>query len=171
MANSADYGKEDLIVLALALGAAAGLKPTAEQAIKDGYATLKTLIQRKYGKVDVALLEQRPASENRRAVVQEDLAQAGTGQDEEVVHAAQALLAAIQRQTPETAGAIGVRLEDLEAAAVTLSETINVTVGERGIGLGKVSGNARGTFITGDNNRISTTEGQRPRDCKGRNPK
>ena len=34
------------------------------------------LIQRKSGEVNVELLEQSPASENRRAVVQEDLAQA-----------------------------------------------------------------------------------------------
>jgi hypothetical protein len=132
---------------------------------------LKTLIQRKYVRVDVALLEQRPTSEPRRAVLQEDLAQPGAGQDEEVVHAAQALLTVIQRQTPETAGAIGVRLEDLEAAAVTLSETINVTVGERGIGLGKVGGNASGIFITGDNTRISDAEGQRQRDRKGEKSK
>jgi hypothetical protein len=33
-----------LIVTSLALGAAAGLKPTAEQAIKDAYGALKSLI-------------------------------------------------------------------------------------------------------------------------------
>ena len=34
-----------IIVTALALGAAAGLKPTAEQAVKVAYAGLKKLIQ------------------------------------------------------------------------------------------------------------------------------
>jgi len=53
------------IVTALALGAAAGLKPIAEQAIKDSYAALKALITRKYAGVNVDLLEQNPASEGR----------------------------------------------------------------------------------------------------------
>ena len=113
--------------------------------------------------VNVELLEQSPTSETRKAVVQEDLAQAGAGQDEEVLRTAQTLLTAIERQTPGTAGAIGVGREDIEAASVTLSEAINVTVGERGIGLGKVGGNVSGTFITGDNNRISGTQDKRRR--------
>ena len=37
-----------IIITALALGAAAGLKPTAEIAIKDAYAGLKKIIQDKY---------------------------------------------------------------------------------------------------------------------------
>ena len=40
-----------IIVTALVAGAAAGLKPTAEKAIKDAYAGIKALIQRKYGDV------------------------------------------------------------------------------------------------------------------------
>ena len=47
--------------------------------MEDGSGALPTLIQRKSGKVNVELLEQSPASENRRAVVQEDLAQARGG--------------------------------------------------------------------------------------------
>lgn len=63
-----------MIVSAIALGAAAGLKPTAEQAVKDAYAGLKALIQLKYANVSLAPLEEAPESEARRAVVEEDLA-------------------------------------------------------------------------------------------------
>ena len=64
-----------VIVAALAAGAAAGLKPTAEQAIKDAYAGLKALILARYNRAAPALdqLEQAPESKARRAVVEEDL--------------------------------------------------------------------------------------------------
>jgi hypothetical protein len=41
------------LVTALVAGAAAALKPTVEQVVKDSYAGLKALIQRKYAQVDV----------------------------------------------------------------------------------------------------------------------
>ena len=112
--------------------------------MKDGYTALKMLIQRKYDKVNVDLLEQSPASETRKAVVQEDLAQAGAGQDEEVLRMAQALLTAIERRTPEAAGAIGVRFEDFKVARSALLEGITAAgPGARGIDITKadVQGN------------------------------
>ena len=54
------------LVTALAAGAAAALKPTVEQAIKDSYTALKGLIQRKYTQVNLDQLEANPASKNRR---------------------------------------------------------------------------------------------------------
>jgi hypothetical protein len=39
------------LVTALAAGAAAALQSTVEQGVKDGYAALKALIQRKYAQV------------------------------------------------------------------------------------------------------------------------
>jgi hypothetical protein len=108
------------IVMALALGAAAGLKPVAAQAIKDGYAGLKALITRKYAQVKVDQLEANPTSKNRRGVVEEELAAAGADQDAEVLRQAQALLEAIRHQAPETATAIGVELKDIEGAALAI---------------------------------------------------
>ncbi len=61
------------LVTALAAGAAAALKPTMEQAVKDGYAALKGLIQRKYVQVQVDQLEANPSSKNCRGVVEEEL--------------------------------------------------------------------------------------------------
>ncbi|MCH8876164.1 MAG: hypothetical protein IIA89_05000 [Chloroflexi bacterium] len=102
-----------MVVSALALGAAAGLKPTAEQAVKDAYAALKALIQRKYANVSLAQLEEAPESESRRAVVEEDLAKTNAGEDEELLRQAKELLDTIQTHAPEAAGAIGIDLEDI----------------------------------------------------------
>jgi hypothetical protein len=72
-------------VTALAGGAAAALKPTVEQAIKDGYSALKTLIKGKYTQVNVDVLEQDPASESRRTMVKEDLAKTKAATDAELL--------------------------------------------------------------------------------------
>ena len=95
------------LVTALAAGAAAALQSTVEQVVKDSYAALKGLIQRKYTQVSLDQLETNPSSNSRRVVVEEDLKAAGAETDAEVLHKAQELLEAIQRQAPEAA-AIGV---------------------------------------------------------------
>ena len=118
-----------IIVTALALGAAAGLKPTAEQAVKDTYAGIKKLIQDKYQHINLALLEGDPASEARQGVVKEDLAKAKADQDEDVLRQAQALLDAIQKHAPEAAGAVGVDLEDIKGASLTIEDIIATGTG------------------------------------------
>lgn len=104
-----------VIVAALAAGAAAGVKPTAEQAIKDAYAGLKGFIQRKWGQVNVSQLEANPASEARRTVVKEDLAQAEAGTDRELLALADKVLEVVAQHAPEIAKSIGVRLEDIKS--------------------------------------------------------
>lgn len=100
-----------LIVTALATGAAAALKPAAEDAIKVGYEGLKSLLQRKFGQVELKALEQKPESKPKRDSVAEDLTAVGADQDREVLGAAQALLQLIGSCSPQTAAAIGVDLE------------------------------------------------------------
>jgi hypothetical protein len=108
------------VVTALAAGAAAALKPTVEQAVKDSYNALKGLIQRKYARVSLDQLEANPRSKSRQGVVEEALATAGIDKDAEVLQQAQTLLETLQRQTPETAAAIGVALTDIEGAALAI---------------------------------------------------
>jgi hypothetical protein len=127
------------IVMALAAGAAAALKPVAEQVIKDSYAGLKALITRKYAQVQVDQLEANPSSKNRRRVVEEELAAAGADQDTEVLQQAQALLEAIQRQAPETAAAIGVDLKEIEGAALAIRRVTAAGTGVK-VERGKFSG-------------------------------
>lgn len=105
-----------MIVTALVTGAAAALKPVAEQAIKDGYASLKVLIQRKYQDVSIATLEKNPVSKERQKIVEEDLKAADAGKDEEVLRQAQDLLKAVEKQAPEVAGAVGVNLQEIKKA-------------------------------------------------------
>ncbi len=117
------------IVMALALGAAAGLKPTAEQAVKDAYGSLKEFLKRKYATVNVEVLEQSPDSEPRRAVVKEDLASANADTDAELLHKVKALLDTIQSQAPDTGAAIGVDLKDIKAASLTIADVIATGTG------------------------------------------
>ena len=113
-----------LIVTALVSGAAAGLKPTAEKAVKEAYAGIKALIQRKFGRVSVDMLEADPASAARQAVVKEDLAKANAGSDEEVLRQAKALLDSIASHDPEAAKSVGVDLEDIKGASLKISDII-----------------------------------------------
>jgi len=108
-----------IIVTALVTGAAAALKPTTEQAIKDAYASVKGLIQRRFGRVDVAVLETDPASKARQAVVQEDLEKAGAGQDEELLSKAKALLDAIQAHASDMPEKVGLDLEEIKGASLS----------------------------------------------------
>lgn len=130
------------IVTALAAGAAAALKPTVEQAVKDSYAALKGLIQRKYAQVDVDQLEANPSSKSRRGVVEEDLKAVGGNADAEVLQHAQALLEAIQRYAPEAVAAIGVDLKEIEGASLAIRRVIATGSGvkvERGTFSGDIT--------------------------------
>ena len=111
-----------IIVTALVAGAAAGLRPMAEEAIKDAYAGIKALIQRKYGDVDLAALEKKPESEAKRASVTEDLSDAGAGDDAELLEQAKALLDTIKQYERQAAEAIGVDFEEVEAAYFKLKK-------------------------------------------------
>jgi hypothetical protein len=71
---------------------------------------LKKLIADRYRGVDVASVESRPDSRARRAVLAEDLTDTGAGGDEELVAAAQRVLAEVEEHDPEVGAVIGVDL-------------------------------------------------------------
>jgi len=99
----------------VALGAAAGLKPKAEEAVKDAYDGIKTLILRKYGDVGLDAVERKPASKSKKDSLAEDLADAGAADDEELLRQAKALTQLVEEYAPKTAGAIGIKLADIRA--------------------------------------------------------
>jgi len=112
------------IVTALALGAANALKDVSSQAVRDSYAALKALIQRKYERVPLAQLEENPASKARRAVVQEELVAAGAEEDKELLEHTKAVVDAVSEHAPETAAAIGVDLADIKGGTLRIADVI-----------------------------------------------
>jgi hypothetical protein len=115
------------IVTALTLGAAAGLKGTTEQLIKDGYTTLKTLLTSKCPKASPSIdqLEHAPDSQARRAVVEEDLTQEGAGHSAEILQQAKALLDVITQRAPQTAKVIGVSLREITGASLRIADVLS----------------------------------------------
>lgn len=111
-----------IIVTALAAGAVAGLKPTAEQAIKDAYAGVKALIQRKYSSPSLEALERKPDSETRRASVKEDLIEAGAANDNELLDKAKSLLDTVKTQDHSVAATLNINFEEIEAAYFKLKD-------------------------------------------------
>ncbi len=110
------------IVTALVSGAVAGLKPTVSQAVKEGYEGLKALLKHKYSHVSIDQLEANPTSKARRAVVEEDLQKTEAEKDPEVLQQVKALLDALQSQPPEVMSAVGVDLEDITGASLTIQD-------------------------------------------------
>ncbi|WP_339133771.1 MAG: hypothetical protein WGN25_13660 [Candidatus Electrothrix sp. GW3-4] len=91
------------IAAAVALGAAAGLKDTASKAVTDAYAGLKKLIQDRYNKdEDVTdafdYLVKKPEAEGRQQELAKALQEVEADKEHELVHAAEALLAEVEKQ-------------------------------------------------------------------------
>jgi hypothetical protein len=139
-----------LVVTALALGAAAGLKPTAEQAIKDAYAGLKKLIQDRYAKARpaVELLESDPAQETYKLAAGQALAKVNTSHDIEVLQQAQALLKLVKEYAPETAGDIHITAHEIDVMTDINIEQL-IARGNVDIDLGKVTSHEGGFRISG----------------------
>jgi hypothetical protein len=121
----------EMIVAAVAAGAAAGLKPTAEQAIKDAYAAVKSLLKRRYD-VSVEGLEKNPDSDMRQGVVREDLEAAAAADqpelrpdsDTELIQLVQRLVETVQNSAGDQGdidlqgikAALNVRIADIRSA-------------------------------------------------------
>jgi hypothetical protein len=134
-----------MIVLALAAGAAAGLKPAAEQAVRDAYAGIKRLIQDRYAQIELAPLEQKPESEAKRASLTEDLEEAGAGNDEELLAQARALVAVVEQHDAAAAAAVGVDLEKIKAGFLRIG-----SVDAEGTGVRVKEGEFEGGIDIGD---------------------
>ena len=90
-----------LILLALAAGAAAGVKDTASQAIKDGYAALKRLVSSRVAKQptgELVVAQHAADPETWQAPLRKALTDADASNDQELVTAAQELMELIDPQ-------------------------------------------------------------------------
>lgn len=141
-----------IIVSALASGAAAGLKPTAENAIKDAYAGLKGMIQRKYGRIDLQPIENKPESQSKRESIAEDLSDAGAGGDQELLDLAKVLIDAVAVHDKAAATVVGIDLEEVKAAYLDIKKVTTSGAGirikksefEGGIDIGEVNAGEAG---------------------------
>ncbi|MEV0433297.1 hypothetical protein [Nocardia sp. NPDC050413] len=100
---------------AVSAGLVAGITDTSKAAIADAYRGFKDLLTRKYGSVDVEIVEQRPAAPSRQVVLAEELGAAGADEDPELIEAVQRLWRVIAEQAPAVAETVGVRLDGVEA--------------------------------------------------------
>lgn len=90
-----------LILTALAAGATAAAKDTASQAIKDGYAGLKSLIQKKFAgkaEAEMALTKHEEKPKVWEEPLKDALAETAANQDEEIIQQARQLLTLINPQ-------------------------------------------------------------------------
>lgn len=112
------------IASALALGAAAGFKETAEQAVKEGYIALKNLITLKLPEIFPSLLqlEQAPKSKARRAVVVEELERVHASDDGEILELAEKLLRLVEQNAPGLTEVVGISLQDIKGASLSIAD-------------------------------------------------
>lgn len=118
-----------IIVTALAIGAVTGIKSLVEQAVKDGYQSLKNLIKTKYPDVGVDRLEKKPESKIQQAAVEEEIADLGADKDTEILKKAEFLLDTAKNLPAENVLVIGVDLEKIEAAALKIKDIIATGTG------------------------------------------
>ncbi|MFD3454791.1 hypothetical protein ACFWVC_21765 [Streptomyces sp. NPDC058691] len=119
-----------MVVAAVVAGAAAGLKEQAQSAVRDAYLGLKNLIVQRHG-VEVGAVERETDSEAEQESLREVLADAGVGEDAEVLGAAHEVVKAVREHDAAAARAVGVDLNDVDAELIRI---VNVKV--RGVGTG-----------------------------------
>jgi len=101
------------IVSAIVAGATAALKPTTEQAIKDAYQGLKSIIVNKWKNLNLSGIESTPDSKGQKLVLEEEIAKSDAGNDQQLIAAAQQLLSTIQQKDPDILLKIGLKLNDI----------------------------------------------------------
>jgi hypothetical protein len=122
------------IVAALGFGAATLAKGALGAAAKDAYEALKNAVLEFVSAGDIDALEKKSASDDRKTVVAEALAEAGKADDRELARLAAALIEALKAQGAAGA-ATGVSLEDVEAVNIRLR---NITATGTGASLKEV---------------------------------
>src|SRR5690242_8595433 len=97
-----------MIATALVAGAAAAMKDTAAQVIKDAYNGIKNLLARKYPNAALvsavlAMVESKPHDATRRQMLEDELKAAKVDQDGDVLKQAQVLGEVLKQYAPQIA--------------------------------------------------------------------
>lgn len=140
-----------LIIGALTAGLIASAKPVTEQAIKDAYNGLKTIVVDRY-RANVEALEKRPDSEIQQAALKELLQETKAEEDIELIEKSKHLLVLVYESSPEILVAQAIDFEEVEAAYIKVRKIL-------------VEGNAKGIRM----NRVNVQEGIEIEDVTVRN--
>ena len=151
-----------LIVTAAALGAAAGLKPTAEQAVKDAYMGFKKVITDHYGDYrdlldSLEFLGKKPEDANRQAAFKDELTNVEATNDPALIKAAKEVHTAVEIHNPDIPIAIGMDIEILNAAVL---EAENILAGKSGtaVRVGKADIKGKASFKNIGGGKQSTSD-------------
>ena len=122
-----------LILTALTTGAAAGLADSANQAVKDGYGKLKSLLQKKLAGSSTALLaleehEKQPTI--WKAPLEEGLRIARADQDEEIMAAAHHVLTLIHTHQAGTGNILVQNQGTVQGQVIENSGSVTMHFGE-----------------------------------------
>lgn len=115
-----------VLLTALISGAAAGLRPTVTQAVKDAYGAVKAHLQERYSDVSVDQLEKDPSSAARQGVLKEELGDADAASDKDLLALTRRLLNQIAKMPTDALDAAGVDLHKVRAAAITIEDVSTI---------------------------------------------
>lgn len=121
-----------LIVSALVAGVTAALKETASQAVKDAYAGLKALIQKRFAgkpEAEMALAQHEKKPEVWEAPLKDAFAETGADKDEAILQAAEKLLKLVQPQQVGT-GKYSVQIGEAKGVVIGDQAQVEMTFGE-----------------------------------------
>ncbi|MGI4795008.1 MAG: hypothetical protein ACRYG8_13220 [Janthinobacterium lividum] len=111
---------------ALSNGAIAAASGVATSLVTDAYGGLKALVVGRFKRpATIDALEEDPSSDTQKAAVAEALSKSGAADDPEVQDLARQLAAALAGMDALNAGAMGLDIEDLQAASVRLVDIVS----------------------------------------------
>ncbi len=121
-----------IILAALTAGAAAALKDTASQAVKDTYTSLKALVNKRFAgkpQAEMALAEYEKDEETWQKPLQKSLIETGADQDEAIVRQAQQVLKLVNPQQASQ-GKYNVQIGEGKGIVIGDNAQVTQTFGE-----------------------------------------
>ncbi len=118
-----------IIVAALAARAEAGLNPTAKKEITDAYNGIKKLIQHRYSKIDLKLLEELPESKSQQEYIAKELVAVSAFEDKELMSLIKTLIDIMEKYNLPASTVTGIDLENVKASFLKVSEVTSKGTG------------------------------------------